>query len=257
MSRQPTSPTSVSVTMHNYVVMVLLLLASAGCDRCSKDKASTTFHAAGSGSAATPRPPRTAPRRWAPPPTPQLPELSAAWSSAEAKKTAESWDAAAEAFMAERARCTDDCLDAQYAVVLARKNAMAAETLPKPKPDEKPQLPPRVKALVDSLDEYVKIAPLSDPDVYDMKFLAANALASWNQNDAIARLEELLRNHRSEPSAEYVANMLLNALVRENRLAELKAWVTELLADTAFLQGKDALRATLETLKAQLAQSGQ
>lgn len=85
----------------------------------------------------------------------------------------------------------------------------------------------------------------------------ANALASWNQNDAIARLEQLLREHRDEPSAEYVANMLLNALVRENRIAELKVWVTDLLADTAFLQGKDALRATLETLKAKLTESGQ
>lgn len=242
--------------MRDYVIVGLLSLAFSGCDGCAKRKTPTTSRA-GSGSAITARPPRTTPRRWAAPPAPKLPDLSAAWSEAEAKKTAESWDAAADAFTAERTRCTDDCLDAQYAVVLARKNAMAAELPSKPNADEKPPLPARVKALVDSLDEYVKIAPPSDPDVYDMKFLAANALASWNQNDAIARLEELLRDHRSEPSAEYVANMLLNALVRENRIAELRIWVTELLADTAFLQGKDALRATLETLQAQLAQSGQ
>jgi hypothetical protein len=171
--------------------------------------------------------------------------------------TAESWDAAADAYAEERARCTDDCLDAQYAVVLARKNAIAADALPRPKPDETPPLPPRVKALVDSLDEYVKMAPPSDPDVFDMKFLAANALNSWHQDDAIARLEELLRTHRNEASAEYIANMLIEALVRTNRIPELKVWVTELLADSAFLAGKDALRSTLETLRAQIAESGQ
>lgn len=133
---------------------------------------------------------------------------------------------------------------------------MAADPLPKPMPGENAPLPPRVQALVDSLDEYVKIAPPSDPDVFDMKFLAANALNTWHQQDAIARLEELLRTHRDDPSAEYVANMLLDALVRAERIADLKAWVTELLGDAAFLEGKDALRATLETLRAQIAESG-
>lgn len=244
--------------MGTSLVLFPLLLALVGCDRCSKEPTSSAGSGSGSASAVgTPGKPRTTPHRWGPPPQPTLPALSSAWSSAEAKKTAESWDAAADAYAEERARCTYDCLDAQYAVVLARKNAMAADPLPKPKPDENPPLPPRVKALVDSLDEYVKMAPPSDPDAFDMKFLAANALSAWHQQDSVARLEELLRAHRNEPSADYVANMLLDALVRANRIPELKVWVTELLADSAFLTGKDALRATLEALRAQIAESGQ
>lgn len=255
--------------MRTILLFSVLLSAFVGCDSCSgcdrraKDKrgSAATYGSAattsGSGAAVATHPPRTMPRHWAAPPQPTLPALSSAWSEAEAKKTAESWDAVADAYAKERARCTDDCLDAQYAVVLARKNAMAADALPKPKPDEKPPLPTRVQALVESLDDYLKIAPRSDPDVYDMKFLAANALAAWHQDDAVDRLQELLREYRNEPQAEYVANMLIDALVRENRIPELKALVTDLLADSAFLQGKDALRATILTLQAQIAESGQ
>jgi hypothetical protein len=42
----------------------------------------------------------------------------------------------------------------------------------------------------------LRLAPPNDPDVRDMKFLAANALFKWNQDDAIARLETFLREHR-------------------------------------------------------------
>jgi hypothetical protein len=62
-----------------------------------------------------------------------------------------------------------------------------------------------------------------------------------NLEDAIARLEDLLRTHRNEPSAEYVANMLLDALARANRIPELKQWLKNLLADSTFLAGKGAL----------------
>ncbi len=225
-----------------------MVMVMGGC-RCRDSQVSST-----SSPAVTVKRPdaRTARRNWSPPPAPSLP----AWSAAEANNTAAAWDQAADAYGRERATCVDDCVDAAYAVVLARKNALGAEPIEPPKPDESPLLPPRVKALVDALDEYVKIAPPTDPDVLDMKFLAANALSRWHQEDAIARLEALLREHRNDPSAEYVANMLLDALARANRIEQLKTWVNELLADAGFLAGKDQLRVTLETLRTQLGQAG-
>ena len=218
------------------------LLFVASCSRC-RDDAKPAAH---QGSAAPTR------RNWSRPRIP--PALTGAWSTAETTNSAQSWSAVADAYARDRARCTTDCLDAAYAVVLTRKNAVSANPpLQPPKledtaPGAAP-LPDRVKALVAALDDYVKLAPATDPDIIEMKFLAANALFRWNQSDSIARLEELLREHRDDPAAEYAANMLLDALMRANRIEELKAWVADLLADTAFLSSKDALRLTLQQLQ--------
>jgi hypothetical protein len=228
-----------------HYLLVVLAVGAISCGRCS-DSASKQHPAVAAPRRTDARPAR---RNWAPPPAPSLP----AWSAAEVAKTTEGWNRAADAYARAREGCVDDCLDAAYAVVLARKNALGADPIQPPQPDEAPPLPPRVKALVDALDDYVKIAPPSDPDVVDMKFLAANALNRWHQDDAVARLEELLREHRDDPVAEYAANMLLDALVRANRIEELKGWVTELLADSTFLAGKDELRTTLEAVRARIA----
>lgn len=230
-----------------HYLLVVLAVGAMSCDRCRDPKAKQAS------TVATPQraDARTARRNWAPPPAPSLP----AWSAAEAAKTAEAWDRAADEYARARERCVDDCLDAAYAVVLARKNALSADPIKPPKPEESPPLPARVKALVSALDDYLKIAPPTDPDQLDMKFLAANAINLWHQEDAVARLEELLREHRNDPSAEYVVNMLLDALMRANRVEELKRWVSELLADATFLEGKDQLRSTLETVRVQLAEA--
>ncbi len=198
------------------LLSILFLAALAACGRCENEKA--TRAEVKPVAAPSAKPVR---RNWAPPSAPALPVLASAWSAAEASNTASAWDAVADAYERERARCVDDCLDDQYGVVLARKNAVAADPPAKPGLDERPALPPRVKALVAALDDYVKIAPADDPDVFDMKFLAANAQSNWHQPDAIARLEQLLRGDRSAPAAEYVANILLDALLRADRMQDL------------------------------------
>jgi len=106
-------------------------------------------------------------------------------------------------------------------VVLARKTALGSKPIEPPHGEGPIPIPPRVRALVDALDEYVKMAQPSDPDVVDMSFLAANALSRWRQPDAIERLEALLRDHRNAPSAEYAANILSDALIRSERIVEV------------------------------------
>ncbi len=228
--------------MHRLLVIVLLV---ASCERCSETSRGPAPKAA------TTTPAASAPRRnWSRPPL--TPSLAITWSAAETRNTPDSWDAAADAYARDRAKCVDDCLDAAYAVVLARKNAMGAAPLQPPQGGDVAALPQRARALMEALDDYVKIAPASDPDVIDMKFLAANVLSRWHQADAIEGLEELLREHRSAPAAEYAANMLIDALIRADRITDLKAWVEELLADAGFLAGKDELRKTLERVRQQM-----
>ncbi len=171
------------------------------------------------------------------------------WSTAVAHNTPQAWDAAAAAYASERKTCTDDCVDRAFAVVLARRNALAAAQLAPPQGEDKPPLPPQVRALVDAVDDYVAIAPPDDPTVVENKFVAASALYRWHSDEALERFEELLRIHRYDELAEYAANMLLDQLIRTNNIEQMKYWVYELLGDARFMAGKDELRRTLEALR--------
>jgi hypothetical protein len=181
---------------------------------------------------------------------PSLPSTAAVWAFAEATATAEAWSAAADAYALERARCTEHCSELAYAVVLARKNAMEASGITPPAGDAPADLPPRVQALVDAFDDYVARAEPNDPDAAGMKFLAAATLNRWHQPEALDRFEAILGGDRSDETVEYAANLLLDTLNRAGRYDEMLAWVDALLADTAFLAGKDELRETLEHLRA-------
>jgi pentatricopeptide repeat protein len=192
-------------------------------------------------------------RTWTRPPRPVSRVAEAVWARAEAANSAAAWDDAAELYLEERAGCTDDCGDAAYAVVLARTNALAAEHPEPPSTDTPVDLPPRARAVVDAIDDYIEQADAADPELPALSFLAANMLARWNHPDALVRLEAILREYRGDETAEYAANILLDALVRAGRIGEVRALVDELLADEAFLAGKDALRATLERLRAVIA----
>ncbi len=198
------------------------------------------------------RPPAPVPgaRAAVPPARPAVrPATAAAWARAEADETAAAWDAAGDAAAEERAACTGDCAATAHAVLLARKSAMLADPPAPPAGDDEVALPPRVEGVIDALDDYISLADPADPELPGMKFLAASVSSRWRQPDTIARLEALLREHRQDESAEYAANLLLDALLRAERLAELRAWVLDLLGDQAFLLGKDALRQTLERLR--------
>nr|MBA3540862.1 hypothetical protein [Deltaproteobacteria bacterium] len=121
-----------------------------------------------------------------------------------------------------------------------------------PPGDDPVAMPPRAQAVVEALDRYVALADADDPDVGGMKFLAGNALARYRQPEALPRLEEVVRAHRDHETAEYAVNILLDVLLRQNRIAEAKILVDDLLADAAFLVGRDELRKTLEDLRARL-----
>jgi len=196
---------------------------------------------------------------------PTLPSTSVSWAIAEAANTAQAWDAVAAAYEHELETCKDasdevasqapPCRETIYALVLARKNALTAQPLPAPPPPgERPvEVPPRVQAVVDALDSYIAIADPDDPDLAGMKFLAGNARARYRQPDAIERFEAVIRDYPTAEFAEYAANLLLDALMRQDRITELRAWVDRLLGDPGFLAGKPALQQTLERLRDQLA----
>jgi pentatricopeptide repeat protein len=204
-----------------------------------------------------PPPPARTPRAWTRPLTPPRQAVTeGAWSRGETENTAESWGKAAEAYQVELASCTDGCADTAYVVVLARKNALLAEPLGEPPPGDGPApVPPALEAYVEALDAFVEIADPADPDVAGVKFLAASALARWRQPDALERLENVLREHRDHETAEYAANILLDALLRAGRVDEVSALVEELLADAAFLASRPELRQTLERLRAVIAEA--
>jgi hypothetical protein len=231
---------------------VLVFLTMVGsCDCRGKPPKLTAIVV--SPDAAPPAVKRTTPRtETRPASSPSLPEAATAWTSAETENTAETWDAAGDAYERELAGCTTNCLDAAYAVILARRNAIKASPVKPPEGEEPAPLPPRVQDLVEAADEYIKRTDATDPDFVGLKFLAANALNNFRQPDAIERLEELLRDHRNEANAEYAANMLLEALGRTGRIAELKKLVAELLADAAFLEGKPELRRRLEMMRSRM-----
>ena len=235
--------------MRTVAVIVVLSFVASSCECRSRPPKPVVANADSTAPAVKRTTPRTETRPTSPP---SLPEAATAWTAAEKQNTAEMWDAAGDAYERERERCTVNCLDAAYAVILARRNAIKAAPVKPPAGEEPASLPPRVHDLIEAADEYIKRTDASDPDFVGLKFLAANALDQFRQPDAIERLEELLREHRNEANAEYAANMLLAALARTGRIAELKKWVADLLADTAFLEGKPELRQRLEMMKSQM-----
>ena len=242
------------------LAILAVTLAFGSCDTKKTAAPPPAPNAAPAREAAPPKPavPR-AKREWVRPPSvPARAIAEGAWERAEASPSAEAWGDAATAYEAALPGCTDDCADTAYAVILARKNALAAEpaeTLEPPPGDQPVPLPPRVAALVDALDVFAELAEPDDPDVAGVKFLAANVLNRWRQPDALARLEEVLREHRDHETAEYAANVLIDALVRAGRIDEVSALVEELLADAAFLAARPELRATLERLRAVIAEA--
>lgn len=185
---------------------------------------------------------------------PRLPLSAVTWKAAEAAQTPASWDATAEAYELELSTCTDDCVETAYAIALARRNAMQKEDLAPPPGEEPVALSPRAQATVDALDQFAALYP-DDPDAAGCKFVAANILRRHHQPDALARLEALLRENRMDETAEYAANILLDALATQGRMAEVRALVDNLLADDAFMAGKDELRQTLERIRSLMAQA--
>lgn len=229
--------------------ILLVVVALGACEGKPKEPAKAATPIAVTPARHAPAPPSLPPVER--PATYKLDRDVFMWSFAEARDTADAWEAAAESFERELASCTADCADTAWAAVLARKNALRVEPIKPPAEDAPTEpLPARVQAVVDAIDQYVAIADPTDPQVGNARFLGASAMYRWRQPDAIERLEAILRDHRDLEVAEYAANQLLDTLMRLGRMDELRAWALELLADATFLAGKDELRQTLERIRA-------
>jgi hypothetical protein len=188
---------------------------------------------------------------------PRMPLTVVAWTAAEESDSSAAWSAAAEAYAAERETCEGECTELDYAVVLARKNALTAAGIEAPSlMDESLDpvaLPAESQAFLESLDRYIEIAPPDDPDVVGMQFLAARMQAAYRQPDAIARMEAILMTWPQHETALYTANILLNELSRRELTEKMQFWVDRLLGNPAWLADKPDLAVLLGELRQMLA----
>jgi hypothetical protein len=176
-----------------------------------------------------------------------------AWTAAEASPTPELWDAAADHFARAIASCHGHphCVELAYAECLARANAVRIEDAAIPEGEAPVPLPPRVDAMVDAMDRFVDLAPDSE-EAPGMRFLAARTY--WKHrhlNDAtIARLEVLVFAPEPVEVTEYSINLLLDTLIRLDRIDDLRRVVDRLLADHARIAAFPDIVARLQQLRA-------
>lgn len=174
------------------------------------------------------------------------PQLAFTLSVAESAQEPLAWTAVADAYARELEVCPSECQSLAREVVEARLHAL--QSIRRQPHGEQP-VPPELDAAVAAIDDYVARLDSTDADVAPMKHTAASALWRYRQDDALPRLEEILRDHRDDETAEYAANRLLHLLLHRNRLDELRFWMTELSSDETFLADKPDLQATLAQLR--------
>ncbi len=196
------------------------------------------------------------------------------WSRAENEKNprlqTELWENAAVAFtdVVKTGKVGDKLMkESAYAAVLGWKNALNVDprakqqadledakadtdykTIPEPKP-----IPERDQKMLAAFDIYIKyIKDPKDDELVAMKFLKANLFRRYNHFDeAIPLFMDILDHHRDHETAEYSAQLLLDTYNRLHKYDEMLALADKLDADKKFLEGKDTLKTTIETLKAQ------
>lgn len=252
---QPARSRRVPQDMRFLVLTVACLFAGCSCRKTEKKRPAAAAPTSSATATAKPRPMKKRAEAM-PSLPPRLPLTAVARAAADSADSAPGWDATADAYQQELAMCEDDCAATAYAVVIARRYALKKADLPPPPPGTDPvPLPERAQAEIDALDQFAALYP-DDADAGGMKFIAANLLQRYRQPDALERLEAILREYRNEEFAEYAANILIKALLDQNRVAEVGALVNELLTDTAFMAGKDQLRQTLERIRTLIAQAG-
>lgn len=184
---------------------------------------------------------------------PSLPSARFTLAFAESTNTPAAWTAVADAFAQELTACSADCREIAYQVVLARKAAVTAAHFEAPPLDDVAHpVPDEIEAMIATIDVFVESLDAADDEAAPLKFLAAASLFRYGQPTALTRLDEFLREHRDDATAEYAANQLLDGLVRAGKIAELRAWAAELAADETFLVNKPVLRETLARVLAVL-----
>ena len=195
------------------------------------------------------------------------------WSRAENEKNprlqTEMWENAAVAFTdVVKGGKLDPKLtkEAAYAAVLGWKNALNVDPRVKGQADkvedptkdfakvpEPKVIPPREEKMLAAFDIYINyIKDPKDDELVGMKFLKANIYRRYNQFDkAIPLFLDILDKHREHETAEYSANLLLDTYNRTQNYDGMLALADKLGKDPKFLDGKDDLKQTLATIKAQ------
>jgi tetratricopeptide (TPR) repeat protein len=156
--------------------------------------------------------------------------------------------------------------EAAYAAVLGWKNALNVDPRVKNQADKvdnsgkdydkvpaaKP-IPPREEKMLAAFDIYINyIKDPKDDELVGMKFLKANIYRRYNQFDkAIPLFMDIIDKHREHETAEYSANLLLDTYNRTQNYDAMLSLADKLGKDAKFLDGKDDLKATLATIKAQ------
>src|ERR1041385_5240085 len=154
--------------------------------------------------------------------------------------------------------------ESAYAAVLGWKNALnvdprvkqQAEIDDKKKYDKTPEpkpIPDREMKMLAAFDIYINyIKDPKDDELVGMKFLKANIYRRYNHFDeAIPIFQDILDHPRQHETAEYSANLLLDTYNIQQNYDAMLALADKLTGDPKFLEGKEELKATLDTLKAQ------
>ena len=152
--------------------------------------------------------------------------------------------------------------DAAYAAVLGWKNALNVD--PRVKQQEKPEdsksldkipeaqpIPEREQKMLAAFDIYINyIKDPKDSELVGMKFMKANVYRRYNHFDeAMPIFIDIVTHHKEHETAQYSANLILDTYNRLGKFDDLITWVDNFLADPKFLEGKEDLKTTLESLK--------
>ncbi|HTR55168.1 MAG TPA: tetratricopeptide repeat protein, partial [Kofleriaceae bacterium] len=194
------------------------------------------------------------------------------WSRAENEKNArlatELWETAAVAFtnVVQTGKVDAKLMkESAYAAVLGWKNALNVDPRAQAAQDEKeeketytkkqePQpIPERQQKMIAAFDIYIKyIKDPKDDELVQMKFLKARMYRSYKHFDeAIPLFMDIIEHHPEHETAEFSANLLLDTFNQMQDYDKMIALVDKLQAMPKFLDGKDDLKQTLNTLKAQ------
>ncbi len=144
--------------------------------------------------------------------------------------------------------------ESAYAAVLGWKNAVNGDPYPKESAaqlrGDKVAIPRTTQQLIEAYDVYIAVSDPLDEERVGTMFLKANTYRRYNHLDeAVPIFEDILAHHTAHETAEYSANLLLDAYNRLGRHGELLALADRLLANASFLKGKPELRRTLAALK--------
>jgi tetratricopeptide (TPR) repeat protein len=193
------------------------------------------------------------------------------WSRAENEKQArlatELWENAAVAFtdVVKLGKVDQKLMkESAYAAVLGWKNALNIDPRAKQqvedeekgydkKPGPPQPIPEREQKMLAAFDIYINyVKDPKDDDLVGMKFLKANIYRRYNHFDeAIPLFMDILDHHTQHETAEFSANLLLDTYNRLQKYDEMLALVDKLDNMPKFLEGKDDLKQTLNTIKAQ------